>query len=124
MNVAAAIAKAEALLPGCPAPDEQLDPRWQAIIEVSEFIDSQPHQVWAFARKWASHQQEDLQVAIATCVLEHLLEHDFATFFPLVSAEARASAAFARTLAVAWLAEPAHANQLRHLLASIRHGDA
>ncbi len=37
----AAIEKANSLLPGTPAPDGE-DPRWQAILEVGHYIESNP----------------------------------------------------------------------------------
>jgi hypothetical protein len=83
MDVHEAIQAADSLLPGEPAA-EGLDPRWQAIIEVGEYIESEPEAVWGFIRRWGGHPQEDLRNAVATCLLEHLLEHHFATYFPRV----------------------------------------
>jgi len=64
MTVEDAIAAAESILPGHAAPDGEIDPRWQAIIAVSEFIETQPETVWLFARKWGGHADEDLRAAI------------------------------------------------------------
>lgn len=83
MGIAEAICEAEAILPGMPVEKGQ-DPRWQAIIAVGEFIESDPAAVWAFIRRWGGHPQEDLRSAIATCLLEHLLEYHFAVYFPQV----------------------------------------
>ncbi|HEV2296008.1 MAG TPA: hypothetical protein VGR35_19340 [Tepidisphaeraceae bacterium] len=41
-----AIARAERILPGKPARDGKRDLRWQAIIRVGEFIETQPEAVW------------------------------------------------------------------------------
>jgi hypothetical protein len=98
MSVDAAIRTAEGLLPGEPAPDGATDPRWQAIIAVAEFIPGYPEEVWQFARRWSAHEQEDVRVAIATCVLEHLLEHHFDVLFDRVEAVAREDALFMDTL--------------------------
>lgn len=87
MNVREAVEAAERVLPGTAAPDGVPDPRWQAIIEISEVIEGEPEPVWAFINRWARHADPDLRAAIATCFLEHLLEHHFAAFFPRVEAE-------------------------------------
>jgi hypothetical protein len=73
MTVMAAIRRANAILPGRPAPDGQTDPRWQAVIAVGEFVEAEPEAVWAFVERWGKHANEDLRSAIATCLLEHLL---------------------------------------------------
>jgi len=98
MTVSAAIRAAEKLLPGRPAPDGANDPRWQAIIAVSEFIEGEPEPVWEFAKRWGSHEQEDVRAAIATCILEHLLEHHFDMLFPRIATAAREDARFMDTL--------------------------
>ncbi|MDB5323843.1 MAG: hypothetical protein JWN40_5474 [Phycisphaerales bacterium] len=69
-----AVARAQSVLPGRPALEGQPDPRWQAIIRVGTFIESHPEPVWEFARRWGKHAQADLRAAVATCLLEHLLE--------------------------------------------------
>src|SRR5882672_1271312 len=83
-----AIARAERLLPGRPAPAGKIDPRWQAIIRVGEFIESHPEEVCAFALKWAKVRGVDLQGAISCCLIEHLLEHHFDLLFPIMRREA------------------------------------
>jgi hypothetical protein len=96
MSVLEAIRDANALLPGEPVP-EGLDPRWQAIIEVGEYIESEPAAVWSFIRRWGSHPQEDLRSAIARCLLEHLLEYHFGAYFRPVEQAALADPLFADT---------------------------
>ena len=119
MSIDEAIAKAEALLPGEPAPDDEIDPRWQAIIEVVAYIESDTDAVWAFAERWGAHEQDDLRMAIATCVLEHLLEHDFERVFPRVEHLARRDAHFADTFSSCWTfgksKQPDHASQFDRL---------
>lgn len=96
-----AIRHAETLLPGIPTEDEDgPDPRWQAIIAVGEFIESEPETIWPFIERWGSSADEDLQDAIATCLLEHLLEYNFATYFPKVKSLAVANPFFGRTFCV------------------------
>ncbi|HLJ97530.1 MAG TPA: hypothetical protein VKU02_30500 [Gemmataceae bacterium] len=83
MDVHRAIREANTLLPGEPV-EAGSDPRWQAIIAVGEFIESEPEEVWQFIRRWGGHPQEDLRSAVATVLLEHLLEQHFAGYFSRV----------------------------------------
>jgi hypothetical protein len=96
-----ALRAADALLPGVPV-DEGRDPRWQAIIALGDFIEEEPEAVWSFIRRWGAHPQEDLRTAIATCLLEHLLEYHFSDYFPLVEQEALANRLFADTFKQCW----------------------
>lgn len=82
MSIHDAIQRAEAILPGEPAADDEIDPRWQAIIAIGEYAETEPQPVWEFTQKWGSHPQEDLRAAIATCLLEELPECHFAAYFP------------------------------------------
>lgn len=102
MTVAEAIKRAEGLLPGDPAPEGEPDARWGAIIEVAEFIEGEPEAVWSFVERWGKHSDEDLRTAIATCILEHLLEHHFDLIFPRVEHLARSSRSFAITVQMCW----------------------
>ena len=100
MTVGEAIAAADAILPGVAAPEGDTDPRWQAVIAVAEFIETDPEAVWQFALRWGSYDDEDLQTAIGTCVLEHLLEHHFDLYISRVEEAVRADRYFARTAAI------------------------
>jgi hypothetical protein len=97
MSVSHAIRKAERVLPGKKAPEGKLDPRWQAIIGVADHIERHPDEVWCFTRRWGSHANADLRAAVATCLLEHLLEYHFERIFPLVSEGCIRSRRFADT---------------------------
>lgn len=101
VDVVEAIRLADGLLPGVPVDGVQ-DPRWQAIIAVGEFIPSEPEAVWGFIRRWGGHPQEDLRDALATCLLEHLLEYHFARYFPLVESLAKAEPLFGDTFRKCW----------------------
>jgi hypothetical protein len=101
VSVLDAIRAAESLLPGEPV-EERPDPRWQAIIEISEYVESEPAPIWDFIRRWGSHPREDLRNAIATCLLEHLLEHHFAVYFSQVERAALADPLFADTFQRCW----------------------
>jgi hypothetical protein len=100
MTLSEAIAAAEALMPARVNEVSALDPRWQAIIEVAEFIPSDPEEVWLFAARWGCSEDADLRTAIATCLVEHLLEHHFELLFPRVAELARSDAKFADTLSL------------------------
>jgi hypothetical protein len=55
---------AEALLPGEPVAQGE-DPRWQAILAITNYVETDPTPVWEFIRKWGNHPQEDLRTAVA-----------------------------------------------------------
>ena len=55
-----------------------------------------------FTLRWGSHTDTDLRMAIATCVLEHLLEHHFDTLIARVEIAAVASPEFAQTVRACW----------------------
>jgi len=97
-----AIERAERILPGRPAPDGRRDPRWQAIIRVGEYTEDYPSEVWNFARKWGAHGNADLRAAIATCLVEHLLEHHFERIIPLIEEACKRSKRFADTVSLCW----------------------
>jgi hypothetical protein len=122
MGVREAIRKAEAMLPGEPV-EQGEDPRWQAIIAVEEFIESEPEAVWRFIRRWGGHPQEDLRDAVATCLLEHLLEHHFTAYFPQVEELALGDALFGDTFLRCWQfgqsAEADHARRFQALRARL-----
>jgi hypothetical protein len=73
MTVFDAIAEAESLLHLKPV-EKGKDPRWQAIIKVGEFIESEPEMIWAFICESRQTNDEDLQQALACCLLEDLIE--------------------------------------------------
>jgi hypothetical protein len=123
-----AIRRAERILPGTAAPEGERDPRWQAIIRVGEFVETHPEDVWLFTLRWAKHAQQDLRMAVATCLLEHLLEHHFDLMFPRVREAAGKSVRFAETLS--WCSEfgeaslPRNAARLQRLLQEVRRPQA
>ena len=102
MSVSQRIHAAEAFLPGVAAPEGEKDPRWQAIIAVGEFIDASPHEVWQFVARWGCTEDDDLQDAVACCLLEHLLENHFDAIFPLVRELALTDARFYETFRKCW----------------------
>ncbi|MFN9730874.1 MAG: hypothetical protein ACK59M_10490 [Pseudomonadota bacterium] len=77
--------------------------RWSAAVAAGELIATQPDVVWRLVLAHGSSPSEDLRMAIATCVLEHLLEHHFEVYFPLIEAEVRSGNALLRdTLGMCW----------------------
>lgn len=102
MPVTEAIKYANSLLPGMPTEEGDNDPRWQAVIEVGNFIETDPEPVWQFVRQWGNCSEEDVRDAIACCLLEHLLENHFALIFPRVEKAAKEDQLFADTFSRCW----------------------
>ena len=124
MTVNDAVAAADQLLPGQEAQEGEVDPRWQAIIAVGEFVETEPEAVWTFISKWGRSADRDLRTAVATCLLEHLLQHHFDDYIVRVERLAREDPLFARTVAACWKfgqsEEPGRAARLDRPVASIR----
>ena len=124
VTVQEALAVAEQLLPGRPAPDGTEDARWQAIIEVAMFAEREPEVIWPFVLKWGSQEEKDVRAAIATCLLEDLLQYHFDLIFPLVESAAKSNELFGKTTAICWkfgeAAEPIRAARFDALCAEIR----
>lgn len=97
-----AIALAESLLPGVPAPEGEDDPRWQAVIEVGDHIPNDSECVWQFICRWGVEECPDLRAAIATCLLEELLAEYFDEFSPRVKEKVLGDARFADTFSMCW----------------------
>lgn len=101
-TVEAAIRAANAILPGLPAPDGEEDSRWQALLAIAAFAETDPDPIWAFVAHWGQHECDDLRMGISTCLLEHLLEHHFDRIFPRVEKLAIESERFADTFSHVW----------------------
>lgn len=61
--------------------------RWDAAVAAGELISVRPRDVWQIVKKFGSSDNSDLRTAVATCILEHLFEHHFDDFFPLLEKE-------------------------------------
>jgi len=124
MSVTQIIREAEKLLPGKPSADGDDDPRWLAMIEVASHIEVQPEPVWEFIVKWGVHPQRDLRAAVACCLLEHLLEHHFAAYFPRVRKLVLKEPLFAETFTWCWKfgqsEEPENAEQFDKLICHLK----
>ena len=106
MNIYTAIRKAEEILPGRHAKEGKKDKRWQAIIKIGEFIPYNSEEVKDFIIKWGSNPQADLQAAIATCLLEHILEYEYSKYLPIFRSHASKNKNFASTFSMAWISTP------------------
>ncbi|HYE60557.1 MAG TPA: hypothetical protein VD997_01055 [Phycisphaerales bacterium] len=119
-----AVARAERVLPGSPALPGKRDPRWQAIIRIGAFVETHPEEVWQFVQRWGKHAQLDIRAAVATCLLEHLLQAHFERIFPRVRSAAFESARFARTFQMCWqfgqAEEPANHARIKRLQSQLR----
>ena len=101
-NVHIAIEAAEKILPGEVAPEAERDPRWQAIMLIEDFVETEPEAILSFVLKWGRHEQEDLRTAIAVLLVEHLLEFHFQLIFPHIEKAALGNCLFADTFLRAW----------------------
>ena len=90
---------------------------------MGEYVETAPEVLWSFTLRWGSHPDADLQMAIATCLLAHLLEHHFDTLIDRVETAAP-SPEFARTVLACWTFresdESAQALRFGRLLANLR----
>ena len=100
-TVASAIAAAEQVM-ALPPADRGVDLRWQAIIQIEFFVESDPEPVWNFVARWGGSDDEDLRDAVACLLLEELLRHHFELIFPRIECEAAKSSQFADMLCRCW----------------------
>src|SRR5690242_12677743 len=61
--------------------------RWAGAADLGEYVFARPEQAWPLVVEFGSSALEDMRAAIATCVLEHILEHHFDTYFPMLVSE-------------------------------------
>ena len=87
MDIEDAIKEAETKLNAKIVADNEKNSMWQSIIKLSDFIEVAPDNIWKFVAKWGNHESEDVRDAIATCLLEHLLELHFEAYFPKLEKE-------------------------------------
>lgn len=58
--------------------DQQI---WEAAEILGEYAENNPWIIWPLTIKYASSLNSEVRQAIATCVLEHILEYHFDQFF-------------------------------------------
>jgi hypothetical protein len=100
--------------------------RWDMAAMLALHVEASPEEVWAIVARWGCSDEPDTRMAMATCVLEHLLEHHFELIFPRVEALALADARFADTFSSCWKfgqnKEVANSARFEALLARLRPG--
>jgi len=78
--------------------------RWQAVIVVGEFIDTEPEKVWNTLLANVSTNSSDLASALATVLLEHMLEKQYSFTVRRLRSELRSGNwRWARLLEECWL---------------------
>ena len=77
--------------------------RWAAAAAATEYVYAEPDKIWPLVVRFGSSDELDVRQAIASCVLEHILEHHFETFFPRLEGEIRGGNGNLRdTLKLSW----------------------
>ena len=61
--------------------------RWQSIIVIGESMDDDPDRIWNVVKRYGDSKDEDMRSAIATVLLEHLLEANFNKYLANVKAQ-------------------------------------
>ncbi len=96
------LSRAGALLAKTPVSESTSGQLWQAVVSVAQFVPSYPEETWDFASRWGRHRAEDIRSAIASCLLEHLLELHFQLIFPRIERAVREDKLFADTFLRCW----------------------
>ena len=88
---------------------------------IGESIHVDPEAVWDVVREFGDDPDNDMRMAVATCLLEHLLEHDFETYFPKVREEIlNGRSRMIDTLSSSWVGEADSPNR-RKVQAFVRN---
>lgn len=76
--------------------------RWRGAADLGEYVFDHPEEAWPLVLEFGSSAVEDIRSAIATCVLEHILEHHFDVYFPVLvlEIETKKNDLFADTLSL------------------------
>lgn len=63
--------------------DRRESVRWAVLVLVGlNYAEENPQAAWPFVARWGSAPSRDLRIGVACCVLEHILQQDFARYFP------------------------------------------
>lgn len=77
--------------------------RWEAASHLADYIEDASSDVWKLVLEHGSSEDEDMRSAIATCVLEHLLEMSFDRYFSLLELEiGKGNRNLMKTLKLCW----------------------
>jgi len=76
--------------------------RWQAMIVLGAFIDSMADQVWEVVLEYGNSPDEDMRTAVATVLLEHLLDNEAGGYETKAEKLAATDHLFADTLNKCW----------------------
>ena len=105
--------------------DVDNDCRWQALIVIGEAIRSSPAVVWDVIARYGSSPDEDMRSAVATVLLEHLLEEYFEAYFPRVRDRVLSGdRLFQDTLSRCWVSTEGspYRAKIQHLVNIAEHG--
>lgn len=79
------------------------DVRWQALIAIADWIETDPERVWEVVLEYGDSQDEDMRTGVATVLMEHVLEHYFDSYFQQLRDRIEAGdALLADTLSRCW----------------------
>ena len=78
--------------------DPDNDCRWQAVIIIGRFVETNPSEVWKVVTKYGISGDKDMRTAVGVVLLEDLLGYHFQKIFPKVKREVIRSPLFADTL--------------------------
>lgn len=81
--------------------DGDSDCRWQAAIVIGLHIETRAEEVWQITAAAGCSEDADVRAAVATCLLEHLIEHD-RRYLDRAQQLASRDARFRETLASSW----------------------
>ena len=76
--------------------------RWQSLIIIGEFIQTKPEMVWMVVDKYGESPDADMRTAIATVLLEHLLEYHNNKYKKIVEEKVKSSKLFSDTYSMIW----------------------
>jgi hypothetical protein len=99
MTIDEAIDQADRVLQRIASNRSEIDAQWKAVINLIDFIVTDPDRIWTFISKWGRSDHEYQRSAIATCLLERLLERHFDRFFNAVKIAVKSDERFAHTFA-------------------------
>lgn len=84
--------------------DPDNDCRWQAMSIFGGMVEANPEVVWDVICEHGTSTDEDMREAVATVLLEHLLQYHFDAYFPKLSQRINAGESLlADTLSRCWL---------------------